>query len=379
MAALHPNQQVYFNALTDTNTPGALAKRYDMDYWDVSYLQSLKYLLARYPDDTLRVWLVRNIEILPQSDRDRIVRTSGGAGDTDFYIGSSDYHRSDTPATLIHHSIRAYGNVLSYILAPRSDAYLDYYRAEYNDVTANGTLLAHSDFDIYAHNGALHYIKENCAPLLAIRHKFEIFLHIFPTDRADLPADSRERGFENRNFLFAGYFYIFHHTNLLDGKCITRRPLPDYPIARIITGQNAAASGGDEWRVDIDLAAHAAVSSAYESVAAGDYGNPVAQSRFDLYLSGNRLAYLKEPCAPVDTDARFFLHIFPADPADLPADGREYGFVNWDFRFADHGGRAADKCVAERDLPDYPIERIRTGQFVSGEGQLWSAAFPALP
>ena len=76
-------------------------------------------------------------------------------------------------------------------------------------------------------------------------------------------------------------------------------------------------------------------------------------------------------------DARFFLHIIPADPADLPADGRERGFANLDFWFGDHGARTGDICVAERELPGYAIERIRTGQFVSGEGAVWRAEFAA--
>ena len=107
----------------------------------------------------------------------------------------------------------------------------------------------------------------------------------------------------------------------------------------------------------------------------GIAGKPVARSDFDVYLRGKGLAYLKENCAAGDADARFFLHIFPADPADLPLDSREHGFANLDFQFADHGAYAGDICVAERELPGYAIERIRTGQFVSGEGRVWSAEF----
>ena len=155
------------------------------------------------------------------------------------------------------------------------------------------------------------------------------------------------------------------------------RDLPDYPIALIRTGHNATTPGGDGWRADIDLAARRAAQAAYDSVTAGAYGPPVAQSNFHLYLRDSALTYLKAPCAPSDTYARFFLHITPANPADLPADSRERGFANLDFHFADHGAHASDTCVAERDLPDYAIERIRTGQFVSGEGSLWSVEFGA--
>ena len=371
MAALHPHQQVYFNALVDTKTPGALANRYDMDYWQVSRRQSLEHLLARYPDDMLRVWPEEDSAlILPQNDRKRIV--IAGQREADFYIRPRIVmHRNilDRPAL---HSIQAYGSDISVIVVPSSDAYRDYYRAAYNDVAANGTLLARSDFDIYIHNGALYYLGANCPPRPRLRNAdFRLLLHIFPTNPANLSATERENGFENRDFWFSGGFAFF------DRKCVGIQSLPDYPISRIRTGQNAATIGGDEWLADIDMVAYALARALYESIAAGDYGQPAAQSGFDVYLSGNSLSYIKEPCAPGDTDARFFLHIFPANPADLPAAGGERGFANLDFQFTDHGAYAGDKCVATRDLPAYPIERIRTGQFVSGEGRVWGVEFPA--
>ena len=264
-----------------------------------------------------------------------------------------------------HYAIRAYGSVIAFILAPNTARYRDYYRAEYDDAAANGELLARADFDIYAHNGAIYYLKEDCEPLPPRVPNFRLFLHIFPADLADLPAHSRKHGFENRDFRLADNFGFF------DGKCVHRHLLPDYPIARIRTGNNTAAPGYPEWRTDIDLAARAVAQAAYDSIAVGDYGNPVAQSRFDLYLSGNSLTYLKEPCADSDADARFFLHIIPANPADR----RERGFDNLDFHFADHGAHIGEICVATRELPDYAIDRIRAGQFVSGEGSLRRVEF----
>ena len=215
----------------------------------------------------------------------------------------------------------------------------------------------------------MHYLNANCARLRtnAPVDIARVFLHIFPSNPADLPIDSRERGFENKDF------YPRTRLTLLDGKCFYKQSLPDYPIARIATGEHS--DGAIIWRADIDLAAHAADQALYESIAAGDYGQPVAQSNFDVYMRGNGLAYLKENCAAGDMDARFFLHIFPVDPADLPTDGRERGFANMDFQFDDFGGRVGDKCVARLELPDYAIDRIRTGQFVSGEGRVWGVEF----
>ena len=90
-------------------------------------------------------------------------------------------------------------------------------------------------------------------------------------------------------------------------------------------------------------------------------------------MRDNGLAYIKDRCARGDVADTFFLHIIPAYPEDLPAARRESGFVSIDFRFAEHGARIGDKCVATLDLPDsnYAIDRIRTGQFVSKEGELW--------
>ena len=374
MAALHPHQQVYFNALVDTKTPDALGKRYDMDYGFVAHRQLLEHLIEGYPDDTLLVWPQRyNTQILPQNDRERIVVT--GARDADFHLNPRVYYRPGLPDPPTFHSIRAYGSIIAFILAPNSDAYRDYYLAVFDEVEANGTPLARADFDIYIHNGALHYLNADCEPPPA-NPNFRIFLHFFPVNLADLATDRRKRGFENRDFRFN------KHAAFFDGKCIHRQPMPDYPVARIRTGQNV--EGKAMWQVDVDLvaahaaqvAAHAAAQSLYESIAAGDYGLPIAQSDFDVYLRDDVLAYIKEPCASGDTDSRFFLHIIPADPADMPTDGRESNFENLDFQFADHGAVIDGKCVAERELPDYAIERIRTGQFVSGEGDLWRTEFP---
>ena len=366
MAALHPHQQVYFNALADTRTPGAPGNRYEMDYWLVAQLQSLEYLLARYPDDTLRVWPgKKSLLVLPKSDRERVLITRR-LDAADYYIHPIIMRRN-LPEEPAFHSIRAYGSVIAHILAPNTAAHREYYRAEYGDASANGDLLARADFDIYAHNDALYYLKEDCGTLLA-NADFRIFLHIFPADSTDLPAYRRELGFENRDF------WLTEHFGFFDGKCIHRQPLPDYAIARIRTGRDV--DGKSIWRADIDLAVRAAAQATYASIVEGDYGQPVAQSGFDVYLRADGLAYLKENCAAGDLDARFFLHIFPADPADLPADGRELGFANLDFQFGDHGAYAGDKCVAERELPNYAIERIRTGQFVSGEGKVWGAEFP---
>ena len=99
---------------------------------------------------------------------------------------------------------------------------------------------------------------------------------------------------------------------------------------------------------------------------------------FDVYRSENTLVYIKKPCAPADIKARFFLHLYPVDGADLPATRQQHGFDNLDFRFDRHGGIINGKCMAARTLPEYAINRIHTGQYVpvgGGFERLWEGEF----
>ena len=103
---------------------------------------------------------------------------------------------------------------------------------------------------------------------------------------------------------------------------------------------------------------------------------PVISSTFDVYLSGNQLTYVKERCKQNDVDARFFLHLDPVNVNDLPGHRKQYGFDNLDFDYRQFGGLIEEGiCVVNRDLPDYDIAAIRTGQYVPGEGQVWEGVF----
>lgn len=103
-------------------------------------------------------------------------------------------------------------------------------------------------------------------------------------------------------------------------------------------------------------------------------GAPVARSTFDVYLLDDDLVYVREQCAPEDTDAWFFLHLTPVDAGDLSGERRKYGFDNLDFRFGTRGARFDGRCVASVRLPDYAIVGVRTGQYAAG-GQIWRVEF----
>ena len=98
----------------------------------------------------------------------------------------------------------------------------------------------------------------------------------------------------------------------------------------------------------------------------------IIRSRFDVYFDGTSLRYVKAPCTPSDVEERFFLHLTPEDPNQLPEHRRQYGFDNLDFNFSYYGIIFEDRCLATVDLPDYAISSISTGQFTSGKGRSWS-------
>ena len=98
---------------------------------------------------------------------------------------------------------------------------------------------------------------------------------------------------------------------------------------------------------------------------------PTVRATFDLYLHEDVLFYVKKPCSAEDMQAPFFLIMDPADASDLPADRRQHGFDNISFRFHDYSLPLAEGCVAVRALPDYPIIRLRTGQYTDA-GPVWA-------
>ena len=110
-------------------------------------------------------------------------------------------------------------------------------------------------------------------------------------------------------------------------------------------------------------------------------GERVVRADWDVYRNGRLLTYFKKPCAPADVQAKFILHIHPADPAVLPIARRRYGFDNLGFYFDQRdfdqrGVRVGDQCLVTAHLPNYAIGRIRVGQWISdGNRTLWDAEF----
>ena len=111
-----------------------------------------------------------------------------------------------------------------------------------NQVIAKaGERVARANFDLHLRGRTLAYVKAPCAEA-DTRARF--FLHIRPDDPSDLPARSRRRGFENRDFIFEKAGLRF------DGKCVVARPLPGYGIAGVKTGQ-FSRGGSKIWETEL--------------------------------------------------------------------------------------------------------------------------------
>ena len=266
----------------------------------------------------------------------------------------SNYHRADFVIT----GRREPGPAL---LTPDNQRIFLYDRARFTGQygsLVSGEPTARGEFDLYLRGNALTYLKEPCA---GEDTTGRFALHLNTPDKFALPAERWQYGFDNLDFNFGDYGARF------DGKCLITVPLPDYQITEIATGRGSQertvfpVDYTDEYRDD------------YPFIAAGE---PLRRAVFDLYLQEERLYYLKEPCAPADTAARFFLHFVPSNVTDLPLEQQQYGTDNHDFDFAQRGAAFEGKCLARVALPDYPLKEIRTGQFVIGGERFWETSFP---
>ena len=359
MVRLHPYQNDYFSPLLNKS---GIADRWDMDYWRVSYREALETLLKTRTGERVAIaathrgeqWMVEyNMEIIPPDERRRLhvnprfpsFRVISGDGGED-----AIWTREIYGVPIVS---------LADARAETESAFQDIYEAaRMSEPAARG-----GGFDVYAGGGALAYIKEDCGEEDA-RGRFS--LYAFPVVQSDLPLPMRNAGleYERLDFDFRNY------GARIGGKCVIVRELPDYALSHIETSQFAP----DEsrlWSAIIPLAGH---RERYERALSRLSGEPAARSGFDIWLDGRALTYVKENCDDEDARGRFFLSIFPADPSDLPQTardaGREHQSLNFDF--ARYGAILDGKCVIVRYLPGYAISRVETGQWLPGEGELWS-------
>ena len=366
IAALHPYQNDYFNPLADKSR---LAERWGMDYWRLSHWEALKTLLETAPDGRIPVTdrpdagdpILWNARLLPQDDRRRL---SFSARFPLFRIGEGD----DGGNAIWTRGI--YGVPLVSLLDVRAESEAAF-REAYAAARASERIASAGGFDIYRDGDSLIYAKNGCGAEDALG---TFTLYAFPSRRGDLPAEFRDAGLDYE----PSAFDLWRYGAAFGGDCLIKAPLPDYPIHAVETARRLDGGGGageTAWRtlipfadsLDDYAAAQSALSASAPDAAAGG---------FDIYADGGKLIYRKPRCAQDDARARFFLSVFPADPADLPqaarAAGLEHEALNFDFH---QYGATLDggDCVIVRYLPGYPISEAETGQWLPGAGGLWSA------
>ena len=88
--------------------------------------------------------------------------------------------------------------------------------------------------------------------------------------------------------------------------------------------------------------------------------NLIIRSVYDVYLDGRNLTYVKSPCANDDAAKRFILQVIPVDKSVI--DGNAHHTMDFSF-IEGEDWTVGESCVVSRELPDYPITTIRTGQY----------------
>jgi len=157
---------------------------------------------------------------------------------------------------------------------------------------------------------------------------------------------------------------------------------PNFPSFLVVPGDGEDAGYEALWKREVygvpivsigDVRAES--EAAYRATyAAARASAPLASGGgFAIYQDGDALIYAKEGCGETDARGRFFLSVFPVDQDDLPQTARDAGLEHepLNFDFHRYGAIFDGKCVIVRELPDYPISRIETGQWIPGEGGLW--------
>ena len=232
-----------------------------------------------------------------------------------------------------------------------------------------GDVIIQSTYTVHREEQSLVYVKDLCGPE-DVDTRF--FLHAVPAD-ADLLSPGRSH--LSFDFEFSG------HGWRIDEKCIAVRELPSwYANGHITTGQFNAERTSHSWLRHY-------YGEDYRNRLLSEAGEPIIRSSYDVYLhkeeagdgsgeaSRSRLFYFKPGCSQDDYGTRFFMHVFPRSADDLPNERKEAGYVELDFALEDFGGRYGGDCFAVRDLPEYDILEIRTGQTNGENSNSWQGSF----
>ena len=350
MALIHPNEDVYFNLLTDRVTPDHLRWQYPMAYWDHTVRQGLEWVVKRSAQSSdgprqgtanRSSWVSENALVLPESARERLANaapftTAPGRPAMSWARSARELHR-----------VEVYENTL-WTVESQDDLRGVYESVHGREPAVDGA------FDVHRLDGALALVMEPCAPAFVERRGW-LTVRAFPVDPADLSPWRRGEAFDLRRFWLADYGAHF------DGKCVASLPLPAYPVADFEL----------RWPQPELLDAGEAREKARR---AREQGRLLASVEYDIYLADGELVYVNDSCDPLDTEQPFELIARPERTEDLPEALRKQGYEWFGLYFHRSGAFVDGGCVAFFPLPDYPIASIRTGQSIEGGGE-WRAGF----
>jgi len=146
------------------------------------------------------------------------------------------------------------------------------------------------------------------------------------------------------------------------------------PVAELSDGVVFRVTASEPFNAD----RHRARKQRYVQQLIAQADEQVARAGWSVYRTGRKLIYHKEPCAPADVQAKIVLHVIPTDPGVLSIYRQQHGYDSLDFYFNQRGFRLDDQCIAIAQLPDYPIGRIRVGQWIAKEDRtVWEAELSA--
>ena len=348
MIRIHPHEDNYFSALTDRTTPERLQSRYEMIIRNHSQRVAVASVLEAHPSGSIFGSRVVPDHLLPADDHERFVITWDFRSGEGNFLWRFPVIGRCPPGP---HVVRLYATTLHCVIDP-----VAYFGEARREALATEPVVR-ARYDVYRDGRKLTWLWDGCPAEEVGEGSPDFLLHVYPRDADDLfPARKRQgHDFDNLDQIPR------RSAVRIDGNCVAEALLPEYSIARVLTGEKGL------WSADVppDYA-----KARREALT----GEPLARGEFDIYRAGRTLTYVRDGCTEEEAATPFFLHLYPLDAGDLPDDRREHGFNGLDAALTNNAGRVGGNCVAFVDLPEYPIASIRTGQF-DDAGQLWAVEF----
>ena len=184
----------------------------------------------------------RELPLAGADMRERIARTEDGVPVVWFHRGQRrrDYGALDLRATpQLELAAELDDGLVFRVDHDGADERAEGWRRTFDAATSGEPAAIAGGFALHLDGTRLTYAGEPCG---WAETAAPVFLHVFPANDDDLPSEHRWRGYDRRDFLFRERGARF------DGACLATVPLPDYPIARIRTGQ--VRDGDQLWTVE---------------------------------------------------------------------------------------------------------------------------------